>query len=184
MTTQNRVPSKRGLRKSLVALLGDERGAAYAEAVIMLPVFMAIFAGYLVLFNAHSARLETMNNVRSATWQRSVEGCGLFDADEGCTGACADRIGSISGGIASDIPIVGGMLSSLVGPIVSEGATPVSYDGVVESANFEGSFGGGSATSSYQLVCNTRRQTVWDIVKAAACQILPDEVTSLMSSIC
>lgn len=175
-----RVPrglKRRGLRKCLVALLGDERGAAYAEAVIMLPVFMAIFAGYYALFNAHSARLETMNNVRSATWQRSVEGCGLFDADEGCTGACASEIGSISGEIASDIPIVGGMLSSLVGPIVSEGRTAVDYDGAA-------AFGGGSATSSYQLVCNTRRQTVWDIVKAAACEILPDAVTSLMSSIC
>jgi hypothetical protein len=55
-------------------LLADERGTALAEALICLPVFVAVLAGVLALNGMYSAKLEAKARARRLAWLQADSG--------------------------------------------------------------------------------------------------------------
>lgn len=139
------------------------RGAAYAEACVMIPVFITIIWAYHLLYNANVARGTAMMNARSAAWERSMEGCTFFEG-----GAC-EGDGCVEGSSASeglDSWIVD-ILGPLFGP-PANGASTVDYN---VGGTPWGLMSGGAASADIRLVCNTKRQTLWQILKEAICNV-------------
>jgi len=174
-------------KRSLLALLRDTRGAAYAEAVIVLPVLITILWGNYLIMGAGSSKLEAMNEVRRVAWEAANT---PSECEESSDHRGADRFG---GGVVTDltswmgraesIPIVGDLLSDFFGvPHIPSPAT----------SNYEipGAFGGGSGTASaeYMVMCNTERKTISMMLSRAFCDLVErisgGSVPSFLSGMC
>lgn len=71
-----RVPPPRGLlRRALSKLLRDEHGAVMAEAVIMLPAFIVIWASILYIHFAFRDAQRNVATVRDHTWSHALSSC-------------------------------------------------------------------------------------------------------------
>lgn len=157
-------------------------GAAYAEAVIMLPVFFIIFTGFYVLYNANTARLDAMSVARTEAWRIASEGCPLGESSE-CVGDACGAIGTVTSGLDAALAGTGparallqSVLDSLLGPNTMASDT--------QTFAGSGAFSGGSAGAAYQVVCNTQRETFMGLIKRAACAMVPTAVASYLSSFC
>jgi len=159
-------------KRSWLSLLRDTRGAAYAEAVIVLPVLITILWGNYLIMGAGSSKLEAMNEVRRVAWEAAntpseceessdPDGADRFDGG----GAVTTLLGWMDA--ATSIPVVGDFLSDFFGvPHVPSPAT-ASYD-------IPGAFGGGTGTSTaeYMVMCNTERKTISMMLKRAFCDLV------------
>lgn len=159
-------------KRTLLSLLRDCRGAAYAEAVIVLPVLITILWGNYLIMGAGSSKLEAMNEVRRVAWEAAntpseceetsdPDGADRFDGG----GVVTTLTGWMSA--AESIPIVGDLLSDFFGlPHVPSPAT----------ADYEipATFGGGTGTSSaeYMVMCNTERKTISMMLSRAFCDLV------------
>lgn len=56
------------------SLLRDQRGAAMAEALICLPVFVALLAGVLAFHGMYAAKLEAKSRARRLAWLQADSG--------------------------------------------------------------------------------------------------------------
>ncbi|MFK8001401.1 MAG: hypothetical protein AB8H86_17530 [Polyangiales bacterium] len=141
------------------------RGAAYAEACVMIPVFITIIWAYHLLYNANVARGTAMMNARSQAWELSMAGCTFFEGGS-CEGSgCAD--GAAVGDGLSGSGWIMDILGPIFGPNVS-GASSVDYE---VGGTPWGLMSGGAASADVSLVCNTKRQTLWMILKEAICNV-------------
>ncbi len=151
------------------------RGAAYAEAVIMLPVFMILMWGYYLLYNGHGARRTAMAGARTSAWEASMEGCGLLDEATNTCESCGDSPGegplapsgvfdSLTSGSMSWL---GDIIGGLFGPLVGR-QNNAEYDAhfVPEDSLRDG----GTVRARMQVVCNTKRETLLGIIKQALCR--------------
>lgn len=151
------------------------RGAAYAEACVMIPVFIIIIWSYNLLYSANVARGTAMMNARSDAWEVSMEGCGMLDGGE-CRGDGCDEDGEVNSALSGDNSWILRILGGLFGPEVG-GSSTVNYEvGTPSGANWGSREGGplmssGSASADIVVVCNTRRQTIWQILKQAICAV-------------
>lgn len=141
------------------------RGAAYAEACVMIPVFIIIVWSYHLLYNANIARHTSMMNSRSQAWELSMAGCTFFEGGS-CEGdGCGDG-GGVEGALADD-----GWIMAILGPIFGPNVTGASNVAFEVGGTPWGMMSGGSASSRVTLVCNTKRQTLWMILKEAICNV-------------
>jgi hypothetical protein len=131
----------------------------------MIPVFITIIWSYHLLYNANVARGTAMMNARSSAWELSMAGCTFLERG-GCEGdGCAE--GEAAGeGLSGDSWIMD-ILGPIFGPNVS-GASSVNYE---VTGTPWGLMSGGAANADIQLVCNTKRQTLWQILKEALCNV-------------
>ncbi len=53
------------------SLIRHKTGAAYAEALLTLPVYLAIFAGVLLFHGLYTAKLQAKSKARRAVWQQA-----------------------------------------------------------------------------------------------------------------
>lgn len=175
-------------KRSWLSLLRDTRGAAYAEAVIVLPVLITILWGNYLVMGAGSSKLEAMNEVRRVAWEAANtpsrceessdhDGADRFDGG----GVVTELMGWM--GEAEDIPIIGDLLADFFGvPHIPSPATS-SYD-------IPGAFGGGtgSASAEYMVMCNTERKTISMMLSRAFCDLVEKisggSVPSFLSGMC
>ncbi len=159
-------------KRSLLALLRDTRGAAYAEAVIVLPVLITILWGNYLIMGAGSSKLEAMNDVRRVAWEASntpseceessdPDGADRFDGG----GVVTTLLGWMD--LAQGIPIVGDFLADFFGVPHVPSPASVSYE-------IPGAFGGGTGTSTaeYMVMCNTERKTISTMLRRAFCDLV------------
>ncbi|MDH5491500.1 MAG: hypothetical protein OEY14_06060 [Myxococcales bacterium] len=157
------------------SLFRDERGAAYTEAVIMLPVFFMVFALFYHVHRVHTAKLETLQNARSSAWLMSYDDCegsstcpsgrgecASADSDSGVDSAISDlksKLGPFEGAI-------GGFLDGIFGTATKATAT---------SSYSDPNYLGGSdhnLSTSYAIMCNPKRVTILDMLKTAFCDAI------------
>lgn len=166
----------------------DIRGGVYAEAVIMLPALILLFAGLLYVQNAYVERQARLVAARSCAWRYANDGC-EGDPPEGCSLAGAtdmgDQGGTRQGDSADDM---GGVLSS-------PGSDPSALDRLTEfpvlGEVFQTVFGKAVAIQSttevarpevlggekqaiagdYYVMCNDRNKDAGDLVKELMCSM-------------
>ncbi|MEM7607557.1 MAG: hypothetical protein AAF411_19560 [Myxococcota bacterium] len=143
----------------------------------MLPVFFTLLWSYHLLYNGHVARGTSMSNARMGAWQTSMEGCAFgdtrntttcVDCDSGGAGATAEvgETGDLFSGLLGEIPFLGSLLRGLFGPMVS-GAGNVAYTPGYRPR--EGLSNGGNIDARMDVVCNSQRESLADILKRAVC---------------
>ncbi len=161
-------------RKTLHA---DEKGAAYTEAVVMLPVYILVFALFYMVHDSAIAKTISMSESRQAGWAAAFSDCGGGD-ESGCPSCSATAegfptddgtaMGSLRGAV-SDIGgegIVGGALSGVLGSLLDGlfGGQVTRYGNA--SYDRPAYLGGGTVdvSSGYTMVCNPERQTIGSIL--------------------
>ena len=162
---------------------GRSRGAAYAEALIMLPVFFITLWGYQLLFHGHSAKAEAAAVSRTSAWETSMAGCGLLDeSDSTCSGCPAADTSDVIGALGGEaMGWFSGILGGLFGPMVGAGAVEDYNSG----EGFSSLSRDGSVSASMGVVCNTKRETLISIIKQALCENpIMGPIVSYISDFC
>jgi hypothetical protein len=102
--------------KSSVSLLLDEKGTAFLETLISIPILLLILVGVLALNSSYAAKLEAKSRGRRVAWLQAdsgecpARGC----SGGGCEAIEADlRVGGL--GALSSVRAAGHSLSSFVG---------------------------------------------------------------------
>lgn len=81
------------------ALLGDTRGAAFAEAVVLIPFFIIVWASILYVHDYYTQKILTAQRSRNCAWRYAVSGC---RDSGGCTGGTVINEGA--GLVMTDLP--------------------------------------------------------------------------------
>lgn len=169
-------------RRGLRALVRDTRGAAYTEVVLMMPVFISLFAGIGFFHDYYTARMNAATEARRCAWAYANGGC--EDVPAGC--------GGIVGGSRSAAPSlsdaqtqqtvtqvqnnVGAMERRMPVPGVARriyemilGASTTATGS--EPVTMPDWVGGGSreARCSYTVVCNEEDRDLVDVIHDAFC---------------
>jgi hypothetical protein len=99
------------MSQSLTKLLRDEAGTAFAEALISLPVFVALLGGTVALNGMYTAKLEAMARARRLAWLQANSGeC----PPRSCaSAACQAAEAEVRSGALADLGAVGGSGVSL-----------------------------------------------------------------------
>jgi hypothetical protein len=145
-----------------------QRGAAYAETVVMLPFFAAVWAGMIYMHKAYSAKVYTMAETRTCVWTYATNGCQRLPP--GC---------SITRGEApqGDRPSALDGLQRVLGSIgnILQITNPIASTRVTRSVAKPGLLGGGSITvlAGQEMMCNTVPATSDSIVQQAFCAFTP-----------
>ena len=156
------------------SLLRDQRGAAYAEALIVLPVLILIMGGNYLLLNAGVAKTTAMNSVRRDAWH-TANGSGCDESNE-CPGDCdtfdggGGPVSRVMGWIQglANIPLIGDIVENFFGVPTTVGAN--------ESFEVPGAFTGvqNTASAGYRIMCNTERKTIRMLMTEAFCGLIRD----------
>ena len=88
-------PKTRPTRPNLPARTrarAGERGAAFVEAVIVLPFFILVFAGVMFVGKFYDSKLTVMREARQSAWTQSMSNCGTA-GDPNTTRAAASTTG-------------------------------------------------------------------------------------------
>jgi hypothetical protein len=167
-----------------LSLLADTRGAAIAEGVIVLPVFILIFASLIYMHGLYSSKISSSTKARGCAWTYSTMGCPedmpptCKDSDSGVkeNGGALDQFkqvkefGEVEGlgdGVATGGAIVGGIGAALLG--IGDGVT---IDSSTEATR-PSLFGGGKTAipAHYMILCNEEPRDLLDVLKAAYCGV-------------
>jgi hypothetical protein len=73
---------KRTRRNGPPSLFRDTRGAAMTETVIMIPVFILIWACIIYIYQAYEKKIDLMQHVRADAWHYATNAC---EGDRGST---------------------------------------------------------------------------------------------------
>lgn len=170
-------------------LIRDTRGAVMAEAIIMLPFFVIVFAALYYLHGAYSEKLDRSVAARGCAWTHASAGCqddlppictaagadvddkgGVFDQFGGVAewGDGNDRVtGFLPEGAASGIAEMSGLTNALLG--IGDGIS-VQTRGEVDRPSL---FGGGRARvgSRYSVLCNEAPMSLRGILQGAYCGV-------------
>lgn len=146
-----------------------QRGAAYAETVVMLPFFAAVWAGMIYMHKAYSTKVFAMAEARTCVWTYATNGCQAIPP--GCT---ITRSEAPSTG---ERPSSLDRLQSVLGPIgnILQITNPVANTRVTRNVNKPRLLGGGSITAlaGQEMMCNTVAATSDSIVQQAFCSFTP-----------
>jgi hypothetical protein len=153
---------------------GSSRGAASAEAVVVLPVFIIIFASVLYVRSQVLSRQAAETKARACAWAFSTNNCGAIPP------GCEDIVRKVDGAAGVVDEIEKDLLSArggLVGPVVAKVIEPAlkCAFGSALDANTKQSYqrpslyGGGTATASgsYHLACNLAHETLIEVANDA-----------------
>ena len=152
----------------------SSRGSAYAETVVMIPFFVAVFSCMMFVHKAWSAKLYTMQQNRHCVVSYAFEAC-----ERPLPGCSQVRVGADTAAGAGERPgalnslqnMLGGAGSALLGGLFGQTASgrltrPVSRPTLL---------GGGSlnALAGNSMACNTVRSTPADVARQLFCGVIP-----------
>ncbi len=171
------------IRRLVVSMMGsrlarDTRGAAFAEALVMMPAFILLFAGVGFFHHYYTARMNAAETARRCAWAYSNGGC------DQVPGGCAGVVGGQDAGgaprassgdiaeaqtqidrITSGVAVPG--LDSIRRAILGTATTATGRESVPIPDVARG--GRRDATCRYTVVCNERERTLASIVRDAFC---------------
>lgn len=76
-------------------IINDERGTAFAEALITLPIFVALLGGIVALSSMYGAKLEAKSRSRRLAWLQAESGrCPIRDCASSACGTVESDIRS------------------------------------------------------------------------------------------
>lgn len=168
----------RRTRPGARSLFQDERGAAYAEAVIMLPVYILVFALFYMVHDAAIAKTVSMSEARQAGWTAAFDDCGEGDSSDGACTSCSDVtddgtiFGELTGELSGGEGLGGALLGAIEPLITGIFGGQVTRTGTADYTR-PVYLGGATVTvsSNYTMVCNPERMTlasilsgVWDSI--------------------
>ncbi len=131
-----------------------QRGAAYAETVVMLPFFIAVWSCIIYVHNAYAEKVKLMAKTRNCVMTYAYDACRT--TPPGCsfsTGASGiEGPGEVDGFVGTLGSFGGGLLSAVTGASVSSRMT--------SSVSKPRVLGGGSTSvlAGASMQCNTRYQ--------------------------
>lgn len=145
------------------------QGAAYLEAVIILPTFILIFAGVLFVQHLWEVRQTALITARRCAWQYSSSGC--RESPPGCEGVVSSRGSSdgdeqtsrlIKGKMLAglkELPVIGTAIEGLFGGALNSSASNTVTRPTV--------LGGGAARvkGDFYLLCNEREREMKEVLK-------------------
>lgn len=161
------VRSKRGggggFAAMLRALLRGERGAVFAEAVIMLPFFLILWGCILWTHSYYFTRVQLSSRTKGCSWYFANHAC------EGALPAGCDGVTATTGGPINPATAPSGALSSLASFMNSGPFGSIIQAVLGSDAQLRGSvaltrptvLGGGSVNVSWNntVMCGTKPQT-------------------------
>lgn len=147
------------------------RGAAYAETVVMLPFFIAVWTCMIYVHKAYSTKLYVMAENRTCVVGYAFEACRR--APPGCPNVrhgVDTNLGERPSSLDSLQGLLGGVGNSLLGALFGESASSRSTRNVDKPRLL----GGGStqALAGHVMACNTERTTPADMVRQAFCEFV------------
>lgn len=148
------------------------RGAAYAETVVMLPFFVAVFSCMMFVHKAWSTKLYVMEENRHCVMSYAYSAC--EQRPTGCghvrTGVDANP-GERPGALNSLQNMLGGAGSALLGGLFGQTASGRLTRTVARPTLL----GGGSlnALAANSMACNTQRTTPADVARQLFCTVIP-----------
>ena len=161
-----RLARARPLRRRLAS---DERGAAFLEGAIVLPVFIACFAAVLHFHGVFSAQLHANVRARRCAWRDAVSGCSKSARVLGQPSSAGqeDRQGLLRRIRSDGLEGANRLALALIGMsegIVAEPRVQVRRPSL---------FGGGTATvrARVSLLCNEEDMDVIDLAMASYCAL-------------
>lgn len=163
------------------------RGSASVEIVVMLPLFIILFAGIYHLHALGVLALDNAERARGCAWQFAVQGCEAASTGDLCEGVSVAKDADVkresdaraAGGDetaaeleksksvldqVADIPILGGLVEALFG----EGAVAALRR---QTAGFMGEEEV-TLQKSYYVVCNTVAKSWSDLMKDQVCAVI------------
>lgn len=149
-----------------------QRGAAYAETVVMLPFFVAVFSCMMFVHKAWSTKLYVMEENRHCVMSYAYEACER--RPPGCahvqTGTDANP-GERPGALNSLQNMLGGAGGALLGGFFGQTASGRLTRTVARPTLL----GGGSlgALAANSMACNTKRMTPADVARQLFCTVIP-----------
>jgi hypothetical protein len=150
-------------------------GAASLEAVMVLPIFLLIFAGVLYVERLSETKQRALVEARRCAWQYADAGCDPKKIPEGCEDVLQYAAGlsddnaltdNESGGVLDgleDIPFIGPFIEGLFGNALTARANrnirkpPILGQETV------------SINGYYYLMCNEKKLDILDVVTSAFC---------------
>ncbi|MBP6832429.1 MAG: hypothetical protein KA978_16705 [Deltaproteobacteria bacterium] len=150
------------------------RGAAYAETVVMLPFFVAVFSCMMFVHKAWSTKLYTMQQNRHCVvsyafeaCQRPLPGCSQVRVGADTAAGAGERPGALN----SLQSMLGGAGSALLGGFFGQTAS----GRLTRPVNRPTLLGGGSlnALAGNSMACNTVRTTPADVARQLFCTVIP-----------
>jgi hypothetical protein len=160
------------------SLLRDTRGAAYTEVIVMMPVFISLFAGIGFFHHLYSARMDAGTLARRCAWAYANGGCDAVPA--GCEGVTRGSAPPTSPSPAQgDVDEARGQVAQLDDEMPMPAASSI-LDAILgtttttradEQVPMPQWIGGGErpATCRYAVACNERERTLGSLVRDAFC---------------
>ena len=168
-------------------LRSDQRGAALAEFVVLLPLFVLILVGLLYLFKTLEGRQLSMLKARSCGWQYAMEGCekvppgcdifpGQGDDQSGFKEAMAGLNERSWLDAASHFPVIGKAIKALFG----EGKRGTASVMVPRPPLMGG--GEVKVEGKFYILCNTKDKTLGEMATETFCTLVPEWVSDRLST--
>lgn len=164
------------------SLLRDTRGAAYTEVVLMMPVFISLFAGVGFFHQYYTARMDAGTEARRCAWAYANGGCEQVPA--GCAGVVGGSGGAerrlSDSAVQGQVDEARGNVSQMEREMPLPGAATRIYEAILGSSTTASAsepvtmpdwVGGGTrqARCGYTVVCNEREQTLGGLIREAFC---------------
>ncbi len=150
--------------KRLTILLRDTRGAAFAEAVVMLPAFLLLWAGINFIYQKQKAMQEALEESRKCAWAYAESSCS--EAPTGCipkdqqeitdTTGASTKLGKARGGLDA---VIGSIFGKPFGMITSNSVTPPKLIGGRAH----------SLKATQFMICNEAARDPGEVTETAAC---------------
>lgn len=164
---------RRGLRALLQRLFASERGAVYAEAVILLPFFIIVWTLIAYTHDVYGQKIALSARIKGCTWLYANSGC--EDLPAGCPPPRLGNVievGSLGGTGAGDLvafaslPIVSGILRLVLGTDAR-----ITGNASVAKPMVIGWSGAQPLRSVHIVMCNEVPRTPGDIARGAFCSL-------------
>lgn len=148
------------------------------EAIILLPVFLLIFAGVLLMQRLWESKQQALVRARSCAWEYANNGCDRETLSKDCRKEVRDANG-VGGDNRLEKDMNGGVLDGLgeipiVGPVVAglfSSALLARVERSVQRSPLV-SEGNSIVVGSYYLMCNERKRDMLDLIETAFEQTL------------
>lgn len=155
-------------------------GSASLEAVMLLPVFILIFAGIQYVERLWENQQQTLLQARKCAWLYANAGCDEETLTEDCVDTLRDTDGlternelakSMNGGILDGLTEV-----PLIGPVIEGIFSSAFYSRSSRSIQQTPFLGDGTVTvvGRYYLMCNEKKRDMLDLIKDAFCSTVGD----------
>lgn len=155
-------------------------GAAMLEAVIILPVFILIFAGIRYVESLWENRQQALLRARTCAWLYANTGCDHEKLPPNCNGVLRDANGltesnalaeSMNGGVLdglTEVPLIGPVVESLFASAFrSRSSRQIQRTHMLGEKTV-------AVVGDYYLMCNERKRNMLDLIKDAFCSTAGD----------